>query len=256
MAQLLANMNTAVLQMPLGFIRIIEIPMTILAFASTSGYSAQGSVKLPDGCKTPPTYMIEFDYPFDMAGRELPVNFCDSGAKGEQFTLFSESFSSSAQFFVFTGVVSFLYILAILAIYLLYWPNYENDARFANADFLVTALLGLFWFIGSCAWASGVRGLKSVTDSSSLKDIIAKVPPCNKTSCELDASWNYASLNVSLIAGFTCAALWLSNLWFIYKETAWFKARAAGQPGAASGAGVPQQPGSSSTGSTTQPAYR
>lgn len=55
--------------------------------------------------------------------------------------LFSEGFSGSSQWFVAIGVISMLYIFAILAVYLLLWPHYENDARFANAVSYVFIIL-------------------------------------------------------------------------------------------------------------------
>lgn len=258
MSQLLNNMNTPILQVPLGFIRILQLPMAILAFACTSRYDARGGVNVACEVKASlKEYPVAFAYPFKMAGTDLPGNLMCNGTE-DRFTLFSEGFGGSSQFFVFVGVISMLYIFGILAVYLLLWPNYENDARFANADFLMTAVLGFFWFIGSCAWASGVSGLKYITSDDALNGVIKNLPICKKSPpCSLRTPWDYASLNVSLIAGFTCMALFLANLWFIYKETAWFKAR-SGAPLPAQGQGggaQPAQSGGMGAGGS-QPAYR
>jgi len=48
-------------------------------------------------------------------------------------------------------------------------------------------------------------------------------------------------------------ALFVSNLWFIYKETAWFKARSAQTP---QQPGMPAAPGQSAGPAAGQPAYR
>ncbi|KRY43544.1 Cytochrome b-c1 complex subunit Rieske, mitochondrial [Trichinella spiralis] len=104
-----------------------------------------------------------------------------------------------------------------------------------GADFVVTAVLAVFWFIASCAWASGVNVIKGLTDFSLIKNMfVNSVNPCkDKESCHFTPHWNYAALNVSLIAGFACFFLFASNLWFIWKETEWFKSRQT--PNVASG---------------------
>lgn len=260
MAELLGSLNTVILQLPIGFIRVVELPMAILAFTTTSGYGASGSIKLPDACKPQTVYPLEFQYPFEMAGQELPAKFCNYTGNEHGPTLFEQGYTSSSQFFVFTGIISLLYILAILAVYLKLWSMYESDPRYAMADFGITAVIALFWFCGSVAWWSGVDGLKDITSVSALTSLIKKVPPCNINDCQLSASWNYASLNVSLIAGFTCFALWAANLWFIYKETVWFKSRHPDlQSGPYTSGNLPGQTPQSQTYSSSsvgQPAYR
>uniref|UniRef100_A0A915IQH6 MARVEL domain-containing protein n=1 Tax=Romanomermis culicivorax TaxID=13658 RepID=A0A915IQH6_ROMCU len=225
MTDIIGSLNLEVLKLPLGCIRIVELPMAILAFATTSGYMASGYIKLPFDCK-PDKYTVEFGYSFNIGGTELPKDLCNKSSLSEMGnTLFEQGFSSSSQFFVFVGVISFLYVLGILIVYLKYWTNYENDPKFAMIDFTVTGILGVFWFFASCAWASGVSGLKSVTSVDAIEAVMKKTVPCSTKECQLVASWNYASLNVSLITGFACVALWLANLWFIYKETTWSKNR-------------------------------
>jgi len=178
-----------------------------------------------------------------LTGLTVRKDLCSKDEKS-QVSVFSAGAVSQSQFFVFLGVVCFFYIIAALAVYLFAWPMYENDRRFALGDFVITAVLAVLWFISSCAWASGVTLVKGVTESGEIIQRLETggVTPCiNKTAdiphpCKITSTWNYASLNVSLIAGFACFGLWAANLWFIYKETAWYKARAA-PPTSVSGPG-------------------
>uniref|UniRef100_A0A5S6R5C0 MARVEL domain-containing protein n=1 Tax=Trichuris muris TaxID=70415 RepID=A0A5S6R5C0_TRIMR len=243
MAELLSQMNTRILKEPLGFIRVIEFPMVILAFATTAGYAA--SMLVQYSCfgekEYSNEYHLDWSYPFDLPVYGLASNFCDP--KSQTVYPFGEGAVSQSQFFVCTGILSFLYILGILCVYLFQLEKYETDNRWPVVDFLITVVLAIFWFIASCAWAAGVSTLKSITDPMTVKVKLISISvlcASKDHACAFPTEWNYASLNVSLIAGFACFFLFASNLWFIWKETEWFKSR---QPPSASMApsSMPQQ---------------
>ncbi|KAL5112182.1 hypothetical protein TcWFU_005603 [Taenia crassiceps] len=46
---------------------------------------------------------------------------------------------------------------------------------------------------------------------------------CQHTACEIGAPQGYAGLNISLVFGFSNVALWAASLWFLWKETPWFR---------------------------------
>ncbi|KHJ45277.1 hypothetical protein D918_04583 [Trichuris suis] len=278
MAELLGQMNTRIIKEPLGFIRVIEFPMVILAFATTAGYSASMLVRYPCTFNTtdPPldkSDRLGWSYPFELTDVFIRSNFCDPTSPKKY--IFGEGAVSQSQFFVCTGILSFLYILAILCVYLFQLEKYETDNRwpalvsiqsifkcvptkyccrgccspnafffFSSAkDFLITAILALFWFIASCAWAAGVNSLKSITEPVNVgARIIENSVICllKDHICKFEHDYNFASLNVSLIAGFTCFFLFASNLWFIWKETEWFKSRHPPASTTAPSSGPPQ----------------
>ena len=62
---------------------------------------------------------------------------------------FPIDFSSSAQFYVATGVLSFLYAAAILAFYLLKTEQYATNPLLPVIDLGVTGVLTVFWFAGA-----------------------------------------------------------------------------------------------------------
>lgn len=108
-------------------------------------------------------------------------------------------FSSSAQFYVFTGVISFLAAAAILAFYLLRTQQYESNAVIPVIDLAVTGLLALFWFAGTCAFALTVSDLKFYTNPKYLEKHIY-ICRDDLAECETVDTGNWATLNISLVS--------------------------------------------------------
>ena len=169
---------------------------------------------------------------------------------------FPGNFASDAQFFVFTGVVSWLYcfvryvsgvndfisiimILFSIAIYVFYSSLYlDEQKKYPRIDFLITTLLAMFWLAGSAAWANGLSGLKLVSnpDNWIWTSHYEYAAICYKTAhnpptylypkigeCVSTSRGHFGGANVSVLLGFLNFFLWASNLWFLYKETNWFK---------------------------------
>lgn len=81
---------------------------------------------------------------------------------------------------------------------------------------MLTAILAVFWFAAAVAWSNGADGLKTATDASELQ-----------RNCPGFTVWtsSFSRLNISLLIGYLNFFLWGSDLWFLYKETHWFKER-------------------------------
>lgn len=86
-------------------------------------------------------------------------------------------------------------------------------------DFILTAVLAIFWLAGSIAWSNGTSGLKTVTDA------VAIQAQCGGASKLSVFTSSFSRLNISLLFGYLNFFLWASDLWFLYKETHWFKER-------------------------------
>lgn len=95
-------------------------------------------------------------------------------------------------------------------------------------DFILTAILAVFWLAGAAAWSNGASGLKTVTDAVKIQS------QCGGRVLVLISS--FSRLNISLLFGYLNFFLWASDLWFLYKETHWFKERQ--QPNGEGGVGV------------------
>lgn len=132
---------------------------------------------------------------------------------------FPGNFSSDAEFFVFTGVFAWLYCFASLAVYVFFNHLYVDQQRnYPKVDFVLTALLGMFWLAGSAAWANGLNGLKNVCSGLSA---IAMLCQDDLVECSSSCS-QFTEGNISVLLGFLNCFLWTTNLWFLYKETKWF----------------------------------
>lgn len=81
---------------------------------------------------------------------------------------------------------------------------------------MLTTILAIFWLSGSAAWANGASAIKQVTDPNTIAKLCGRV---------IVFTTSFSRLNISLLFGFLNFFLWASDLWFLYKETYWFKER-------------------------------
>lgn len=201
------------LKEPRGFVRIIQLLFAIFAFASTTSF--YGHLNISDDCIKGVPVNKTISYPFNLASLGNLVPICEP-----KKPLYGD-FSSGAQFYVFVGVIVFLYCIGTLLLYTLFVNNYESNALIRKSDFGVSAVIVILWFIASVCWASGVDKLKRYTSASDIKFMIN-----GSANCVVDAPHGYAGLNISLLFGFANVALWGAALWFLWKETPWFSGEA------------------------------
>lgn len=130
------------------------------------------------------------------------------------------SYGTSSEFYVTTGILSFLYASFTLAFYIFGSVLYEEEPILPFFDLLATGLLTIFWFLGWIAWVTQVGNLKDYYYS--LPEII-----CSQigeaATCTDDNPVRFSRLTISLIAGFGSLILWAGSTWFVYKETHLFK---------------------------------
>lgn len=203
------DLNLSAFQEPRGVMRIFQFIFAICAFATTTNYS--GFVEYL--CKGVSKKTYPYYYPFRLSDEYTFVN-CSDG-KSDRVNVIG-SFSSDAQFFVATGVLSMLYALAISVVYAKFEDKYKSNAQWPLIDFVLTVVFAVLWLSGSAAWANGLNGLKTATSPQILD--------CK--DCSISTS-NFSSLDISVILGFLNFFLWASDLWFLYKETEWFQEKQA-----------------------------
>jgi len=211
------DLSLEVLKEPRGFIRVIQCVMAILAFSTTVGFSTtcEFNVLCPNDNELESEY--EIDYPF--SNTILTAPHCDDKESTLEIEL-PFDFSNAAEFFVATGVLCFLYTILILVVYIFFHQTYAQNNRIPVVDLGITAILSVFWLAGSSAWAQGVSDLKYYLHP----DIVFKIlHVCITHGCKTVEDGSYGTLNASLVLGFANFALWLSSLWFVYKETVFFQ---------------------------------
>lgn len=208
--------NMAVFKEPRGFIRVIQAIMAIFAFSTTSAFSTMVSfiIACNDDQHVIP---YRFGYPFSL--REIGLNVpLSCNETGEKVIYFPYVFSGSAEFFVATGVIAFLYTLVISVVYTIGQDTYQNNPIYPLVDMGITSVITLFWLAGSSAWADSVNDLKYYTRPENIYQNMC-VCLSNKDVCKPGDIGGFATLDVSLVFGFANFLLWGASIWFVYKET-------------------------------------
>ncbi|XP_074645179.1 synaptoporin-like isoform X2 [Tubulanus polymorphus] len=204
-------------------LKIICLIIAIFAFATTCGYSGSTEFKVTCNNTETQTRKISFEYPFRINAEEIKVPIC--GAADKTVHPWGD-FKAPAEFYVFVGVMAFLYCIAAVILYVFFDDHYRKNDKIPIADFIVSVVLTVLWLIGSCVWAQGIADIRSYTDPAEVYRL--HIPECrgpNPLKCEVTDSGNYAGLFVSIMFGFLNLFVWIGNLWFLFKETAWFKVR-------------------------------
>lgn len=170
----------------------------IIAFATTSGFDT--TVKLNVTCDKL-SYPIErvIEYPFKQTititraeiHECLPVN-----AANDQMAI-ELDYKTSAEFYVTVGVLSMLYSIAALAVYMLLSALYENNHMIPFIDLIGTGILTLFWFIGWCAWVANEGNVKNFCGD--LHNSVGSRLVANGAAKSVDDG-NFASLTISLVS--------------------------------------------------------
>lgn len=124
------------------------------------------------------------DYPFRFGKQVCPM------ANNKTY-LMTADVSSDAQFFVATGVLSFMYCIFIIAVYAFIDDFYKSKSEIPLADFMITTILAIFWLSGSAAWSNGTSALKTSTDSDALH---GQCPSCQVWT------GSFSRLNISLVS--------------------------------------------------------
>ncbi|XP_071438875.1 synaptophysin-like isoform X2 [Hetaerina americana] len=199
--------NLSVFKEPRGVMRIFHFIFSICAFATTTGFVNYVKFTFSDNKAE---FDIEYPYRLNHNVQEILVE-----NNTLRIQLFG-NFSSDAEFFVATGVIAMLYTIAVIILYVLFDAMYQSKGIIPLTDFALTTIVAVLWLSGSAAWANGLTGLKMVTDPETLQQQYPK---------SVVQTGNYSRLSISVLLGFLNFFLWTSDLWFLYKETAWFKLR-------------------------------
>ncbi|XP_013415131.1 uncharacterized protein LOC106177039 [Lingula anatina] len=207
-----AGADFDVLKYPKGFIKIIQFVLAIFAFATTTSVNTFSEwTVVCNGTATARVDKLKIAYPFVLDNQE----FTTCGVKGMVYG----NFSAPSQFYVFIGVMAFLYSLAIVITYVFFSAKFKENDVGPKVDFIVHIVFGLMWLIASAAWAAGLTGLKFYSDPNEfMKTHLCTAP----STCTRIREGDFASLNVSIIFGFLNLFVWLCNLWFLFKDTPWF----------------------------------
>lgn len=179
---------------PKGFLRIIEIVLAILAFSLTAGFSAENQYTcILNGTNETATFTLKSSYPYS----EYEISVSEAG--DTQSRDLEGHYSSGAEFFVAWGVLSMIYCLVAIPMYMLLTAN-EDLGTINNIliifDFGLTIFWAVMWFIASVAWAA---------ESNQLQDDLEDLANCERNDNNQISDTDYQTfvqVNISIVFGF------------------------------------------------------
>jgi len=217
---LLATSNWEVIKEPRGFMKCLQFIFTICAFATTTSFSSTFSFLVTcanSSSISTVTGTVHYDFRLDQT--LLTQEVC---GKAETINLFGNA-SSDSQFFVAIGVLSWLFVMAALVMYTVFHNTYAGNQLIPLLDCGFHGVLAVLWLAAGSAWANSLRLLKTATAFPTLQQENAHICQAPGQSCQPNSNADYGKLDISIILGFLNMFLFASNIWFLYKETAFFK---------------------------------
>uniref|UniRef100_A0A3B5ATQ4 Synaptoporin-like n=1 Tax=Stegastes partitus TaxID=144197 RepID=A0A3B5ATQ4_9TELE len=194
----------------------------ICAFATCGGYSGHLQVKVDcaDRRHSNRSINIDFGYPFRLHQVHFKAPLCD--VKRGEILFLDGDFSPAAQFFVTVGVFAFLYSLLATIVYVFYQNKYLKHNRGPLVDFVVTVIFSFMWLVSSCCWAKALSDIKTATNPT---QVLLLISACRsqENKCAVTEEPLWSRLNTSAVFGFVNVVLWVGNIWFVFKETGWYK---------------------------------
>lgn len=224
---------------PRGFIRILQVLLSILAWTATTGFSTTSTLHIYCPEATPFTVEYKIEYPFDLRATEISSPYNCTDDTNVVTDIFPIDFSCTSMLYVLVCVISLFYAIGAAAYYCIFTAKYETDPLAPMVDLCLTLLLTISWIIITCTWALNVSDLKHYTHPNYFKDFLT-VCQDSDANCQPSNPGKWSSLTVSIVCGFTCVVLWLGSTWFIFKETTLHKKQYP-SGGTSSAQNVPQQ---------------
>uniref|UniRef100_A0A673XMJ5 Synaptoporin b n=1 Tax=Salmo trutta TaxID=8032 RepID=A0A673XMJ5_SALTR len=195
----------------------------VCAFATCGGYSGHLRVRVEclDKSQSNLSITINFAYPFRLQQVHSSPR-CVSGNRQGDHLHGRRTTPPQLSSLLTVAVVAFLYSLLATVVYIYYQNKYREGNRGPLVDFVVTVLFAFMWLVSSCAWAKALSDVKSATDPTQVLLLISACRrPANRCSASHHPVWS--ELNTSVAFGFVNFILWAGNIWFVFKETGWYK---------------------------------
>ncbi|XP_056156716.1 synaptoporin b [Lampris incognitus] len=194
----------------------------ICAFATCGGYYGHLQAKVSCADQRPSNFSISLDfaYPFRLHQVHFKAPLCEK--KRQEVVFLEGDFSSAAQFFVTIGVLALLYSLLATVVYIYYQNKYRENNRGPHVDFVVTVIFSLLWLVSTCYWTKSLADIKRAAEPS---QVLLLISACRaqQNRCAVTQEPLWSGLNSSVVFGFANLILWAGNIWFVFKETGWYK---------------------------------
>jgi len=224
---------------PRGFIRLLELVFTMLAFSFCAGFSSNLEFVVQCNSKngnvttlSNQTFHLDYSYPFSLDHYDnvtVDQTKCDV-TEDAKYVSFPGDYSSDAKFYVFIGVISWLFCLFTTLVYGFMNEMYLDNKNYPLYDMIISAALCFFFLAAASAWGHGLSGLKYSSNPSSWifnsdDALICKKTELNQyiqtvvSECIPTKLGTFAGANVSVLIGFLNCFLFGANVYYLYKET-------------------------------------
>jgi hypothetical protein len=193
-----SSLDLEVLKLPKGVLKIVQFVLALITFAALASFDSQ--VKFEKKCPSSPAVhkSLAFEYPFVFWDYSVSLPLCEETVNVTQTraSFSGNNVSSSPRFFVFTGVVSFLYSALALACYLFVAELLQSKSQFGfKLDVVVHVVLTVLWFGVSCALIKAGSDIKNWTAP---KHLYKNIPEClMEPSCTTLTEPNYAEITLA-----------------------------------------------------------
>ncbi|KAI0982203.1 hypothetical protein GJ496_002420 [Pomphorhynchus laevis] len=200
------------LKQPRNLIVSVAFVLAILTLAAIVSSPHLIGVFCEDGKGT---YAI-YSYPYKMSRTSLAV--CTDAC----FLTRGDRCSSSAHFFAFVCVISFMMAFAFIVSELVFANSRKRIELLNKVELAVDAILVIAWFAGSIAWAAAVVEIRQISAKAYIAGLLQA--QTQFTDCVIHAPTN-SSLIISVILGFCNCAVWILSLLYSFKSNNIFKKR-------------------------------
>uniref|UniRef100_A0A0N5BCT1 MARVEL domain-containing protein n=1 Tax=Strongyloides papillosus TaxID=174720 RepID=A0A0N5BCT1_STREA len=211
---LFGTFDPEMLKMPLGFIKVLQLPFALIAFTTMDGWGFLLEYKCDE--KVIQKAIIDR---FALSSIMLPM------CNGTKTNLWEHSFGGTALFYGLISLLSLVFIGLMLFVYLFNLELYATDNRLPHADCITTCILGICWVLVAISWWSATSKVLEDTTNENIVKLLNDKHFCGENSCVSGSYSHSSTLTISVLAAWGCAILFFSNIWFAYKETDWFKNR-------------------------------
>lgn len=209
------------LKLPLGFIRLIEAVFCLILFAAFHGWRFDLNIRCPAANNS----KIIFDHSYEFHLLDIDqynVQRCNNTST----FLFDRDFGAGIDMYAYLIPISLFITVGMLLFYLFSYGVYANDDRIPLVDFVVTAVLAVFWMFSTLFFSVSAQRIEEATTAENVNATMTRVNICADI---MDCTWTsyavYGTLTIASLAGVGLFILFTSNIWYIYKETPYFRAR-------------------------------
>ncbi|XP_065909449.1 synaptophysin-like protein 2 [Dysidea avara] len=191
-----------------AILRLVELVSALVAFSLTSAFKIETIVHCRASSSNKSIVYYKTDFPFD---------YLEAHHEGKLSRLdYDRDYGGMAQSFLAWGVISVMYCVVAICVYLLLsesheWKHHEQTANIIYlADFFGSVLWMIVWLVVSVVWTIG---------SIQLEDFIKDNALCIDEEFISRDDDSFAQAIVAIGFGYVSMVLWMLSIWWTFKSS-------------------------------------